>query len=227
MKTMVDAALSAAAERHAMATGTGADQPWLQPGYESRGRFASYWHQLDAVRRRAPARMLEVGIGSGTVATLLRHRGVQVETVDLHVEVSPRVVADVMHLPFPAEAFDLALCCQVLEHLPLDAAIAAVRELRRVSRRWIVLSVPDASPWMRLIVPQPGRGEREVVLRRWWRPTPARPLNEREHCWELGTVDLPLRRWMRLLHSEGVDVLRHYRVFENPYHHFFELEVRR
>lgn len=53
---------------------------------------------------------------------------------------SPLNVADVQHLPFPDNSFDLVLCLEVLEHLP-DSALG-LRELLRVSRDYVLASVP-------------------------------------------------------------------------------------
>jgi SAM-dependent methyltransferase len=46
----------------------------------------------------------------------------------------------VLQLPFAAASFDAVLCLEVLEHLEDPAA--AVRELLRVARKAVVLSVP-------------------------------------------------------------------------------------
>lgn len=52
----------------------------------------------------------------------------------------PGAVGDATRLPFADDAFDLAICTETLEHV-LDAD-ALVGELRRVARRWIVVTVP-------------------------------------------------------------------------------------
>lgn len=50
-------------------------------------------------------------------------------------------VIDATQLPFPDRAFDAVFSLEVLEHLP-DAS-KALREYTRVSRRWLLLSVPN------------------------------------------------------------------------------------
>jgi SAM-dependent methyltransferase len=59
----------------------------------------------------------------------------------------PLVCGSVLELPFARGSFDAVLCLEVLEHLEDPAA--AVRELMRVARKAVVLSVPY-EPYFRL-----------------------------------------------------------------------------
>lgn len=89
--------------------------------------------------------VLDVGAGRGWLLARLAARGWgPVVGVDV---TPPRgapgahlAVADAEALPFRDGAFDTVTCCHVLEHVQ-DAA-AAVRELRRVARRRLVVVVP-------------------------------------------------------------------------------------
>ena len=58
-----------------------------------------------------------------------------------------RVRADVCHLPFEDRRFDIVIATEVLEHLADPRA--GLRELARVARRCVVLTVPN-EPWFRL-----------------------------------------------------------------------------
>lgn len=51
------------------------------------------------------------------------------------------VAGDVRRLPFADQSFDLVVCLEVLEHI--DEPAPALAELCRVSRRWLLLSVPN------------------------------------------------------------------------------------
>lgn len=57
------------------------------------------------------------------------------------------VEASIFALPFPDKSFDLILCNEVLEHL--DNPGKALRELRRVTKKYILVSVPH-EPLFRL-----------------------------------------------------------------------------
>jgi SAM-dependent methyltransferase len=121
--------------------------------YNTKERLCSFWHQADEVRRLGASTVVEVGIGSGTVAGWLRDRGIEVTTVDVDPELGPDVCGSVTDLPLDDDAFDVALCCEVLEHLPFDHVVPALRELGRVARLGVVFSAPDDRPWLGVSYP--------------------------------------------------------------------------
>lgn len=104
----------------------------------------------------APERILEVGAGEGLVATrvLEQRPGCSVTVLDLPdpelaanwAELSlPGVQGSVTALPFPDGAVDLVLAIEVMEHLPDPEG--AVREIARVTRRDVIISVPLEPLW--------------------------------------------------------------------------------
>jgi len=114
------------------------------------GRF----HQLIAckVLELAPESFLDAGCGEGFVSQFLLKRspGIGIvgfdwnpESVSLASTTNPSeayMVADISQLPFATNALDVAGCFEVLEHLHQPQQ--ALRELVRVSRNAVVLSVP-------------------------------------------------------------------------------------
>lgn len=67
-------------------------------------------------------------------------------TRERHPEADVRRL-NIFTLPFEPNSFDSVVCLEVLEHL--DNPKAALRELLRVSRRDVIVSVPH-EPWFRL-----------------------------------------------------------------------------
>jgi ubiquinone/menaquinone biosynthesis C-methylase UbiE len=129
----------------------------------ARRLVARFLRELDGlVDRAVPEELLDVGCGEGIVTErMVRRRGLT-RAVGLDRE-SPRLRAewaargsdaltfttgDATALPFADGAFDLVTCIEVLEQVP-DAA-AALRELRRVARRHVLVSVPREPLWRAL-----------------------------------------------------------------------------
>ncbi|HWH31473.1 MAG TPA: class I SAM-dependent methyltransferase [Egibacteraceae bacterium] len=111
-------------------------------------RLESMFAQVQA---GAPdARVLEVGCGEGEIAQRLRARWPEVTGLDLPdaglrqawdgVDGVRFLHGDAERLPFPDGAFDVVVAVEVLEHLRDPAQ--GLRELARVSRGHLVLSVP-------------------------------------------------------------------------------------
>jgi 2-polyprenyl-3-methyl-5-hydroxy-6-metoxy-1,4-benzoquinol methylase len=93
---------------------------------------------------------LEVGCGEGVIAARLHDRWGQVTALDLPdaglradwrgVD-GPRFLhANALELPFADDRFDVVVAAEVLEHLPDPDK--GLREMARVGRRHLVLSVP-------------------------------------------------------------------------------------
>ncbi len=57
-------------------------------------------------------------------------------------------LGNIYYLPYKNQTFDLVICTEVLEHLAKPTE--ALREIRRVSKKYCLLSVPN-DPWFRAI----------------------------------------------------------------------------
>jgi ubiquinone/menaquinone biosynthesis C-methylase UbiE len=54
-------------------------------------------------------------------------------------------LASASHLPFADKSFDTVVCVEVLEHLEKPESLMAIRELERIARRRVVITVPRES----------------------------------------------------------------------------------
>jgi SAM-dependent methyltransferase len=116
---------------------------------------------------RRATRILDVGTGAGDMPIAFARRGWQVVAADANPDVldvardrlanvpSVEVIeANVLALPLEDGAVDVAHCSLLVHHFAPEAAIIALRELRRVSRHGVVVNdlrrglLPLAATWV-------------------------------------------------------------------------------
>lgn len=131
--------------------------------YSSRNPVARFLFKgfLSSLRRcleEVPETLiLEVGCGEGHLAELIlewrpRSRIIGVDLSTCLFSTAPSFEADlefavqsIYELGFPDRSFDLVIGAEVLEHL--EEPRRALRELQRVARRYVLLSVPREPIW--------------------------------------------------------------------------------
>lgn len=112
---------------------------------------------LGVLKGIAPAELLDIGSGRGaflwplldtfpwlpvTALDLLDYRVADIQAVhDGGVASLQAVHGDATHLPFDDGQFDVVTLLEVLEHIP--DTVAALAQVGRVARRFVVLSVPS------------------------------------------------------------------------------------
>ena len=188
--------------------------------YMFKERWSSVWHQLDEIIQLKPENVLEVGPGSGVFKIVSALFGVSVETIDLDPELKPDHVGSATALPFNDGAYDIVCAFQMLEHLPYDVSLQAFREMVRVSRRYVVISLPDARTVWRYHFHVPKLGMVNILIPR---PQLRARVHEfdGEHYWEINKRGYQLGRIVKDLSLSGAKLIKTYRVPENPYHRFF------
>jgi ubiquinone/menaquinone biosynthesis C-methylase UbiE len=87
-----------------------------------------------------PGKVLEVGSASGEMSLSVRRFGCEAQFFDTAGAVSSAEVS--LELPFAATSFDTVVVRDCLEHMDSDRLPAVLQELRRVSRRYMLLCVP-------------------------------------------------------------------------------------
>lgn len=194
-------------------------------GYDSKPRFASYWHQANEITRRRPASVLEIGIGSGFLHRYLASLGQTIHTCDFDERLGPDTVASVLELPFKDGEFEMVCCFETLEHIPFGDFDRAVSELKRVSSKWVLISLPDVTPYVRVdIKGSVGRivnGIKDLPAVR-----PKTHTFDGEHYWEIGKRGYPLTDIVARLENHDLVVEDNFRVFEQPYHRFLSCRLR-
>lgn len=92
--------------------------------------------------------MLDVGCGDGALSQYLpsscTYRGIDPVVAALGLGADPRFLTGTSEdLPFDDASFDYVIASEVLEHLPEQVAARTVTELARVSRGYVLVTVPN------------------------------------------------------------------------------------
>lgn len=112
-----------------------------------------YSSLISLVKSLKPETILDAGCGEGfTMDTLSKNRiaerieGVEYskESIILGKKLFPNLTfrqGTVYKLPYKDNSFDLIICTEVLEHL--EESAKALREMLRVSKKYLIVSVPN------------------------------------------------------------------------------------
>jgi ubiquinone/menaquinone biosynthesis C-methylase UbiE len=123
-----------------------------------------YWYTVPVMKARIEKiieltqpegkKILEVGCNEGFVSKALMENGGLVTPVDYDPAMCKKandifgldvVQGNIMELPFEDQSFDVALGCEVLEHI--SNPFKGLSELFRVAREKVVITVPVGEYW--------------------------------------------------------------------------------
>jgi ubiquinone/menaquinone biosynthesis C-methylase UbiE len=197
--------------------------PYLNIAYDSKRRFCGYWHQINEIISIKPKTILEIGIGSGFVASYLKNKGYNIFSIDILQDLNPDTVGSVLDLPFRDETFNSVSCCEVLEHLPYSEFNSALSELHRVSQRYVILSLPDNTSIYKFDI----QLSRIMLVKKSF----SNPFHKSQkhyfdghHYWEIGKTNFSLEKIINEIRQAKFKIINSYRVFERPFQRFFILE---
>lgn len=90
----------------------------------------------------------DIGCGNGVFLEYLQSNfnfsvlGVDRSQQALKYVTTNKILADIVKIPIADHAFDCVTCLEVLEHIPYNSYEEALKELSRISSRFIIISVP-------------------------------------------------------------------------------------
>jgi len=95
--------------------------------------------------------ILEIGCGSGVLVNKLSSNsvvGLDWSHVALQHVTRERVVGTCDHIPFKDSSFEMVIAAELLEHLNDETLRTTLEEIRRVTCKYIIISVPyKERPW--------------------------------------------------------------------------------
>jgi len=103
--------------------------------------------------------LLDVGCGNGFIVNFLKKIdkykklvGLDISSVALKSVKTEKVQGSVENIPFKDKSFDLVMCLEVLEHLSEKNFQKGISELQRVSKKYILITVPNKESLERSLV---------------------------------------------------------------------------
>lgn len=187
------------------------------------GRWMSYWHETNEILFRPDiASVLDIGPGCDLLRNVLKTFAPQLEykTLDVAADVRPDHVGSVTNIPLEENSFDAACAFQVLEHIEFSDFEIALQELKRVSRKYVIISLPHFGPQLTFQLKLPLLPKIELAAKI---PFPKKLEFQGQHYWEIGRKGYPAAKIRNTLLKHFV-IEKEFVPFENQYHRFFILK---
>ncbi|VVB75967.1 Methyltransferase domain protein [Candidatus Tiddalikarchaeum anstoanum] len=195
-------------------------------GYDTVERFISYFYQIDSVIKTKPGKVLEIGIGNKTVCNYLKESGFDITTCDIDKNLKPDKVGDIRKIPFGNNSFDTVIACEILEHIDFHEVETALKELRRVSKHNVIISIPYSCAYFenltRLRIPLINLKLNMAVRIPYWSKSFKK---NKEHYWEMGRKEYSKAKIKGLL-KKFFNIKKEFQPVLNSYHYFFILEKK-
>ena len=192
-------------------------------GYTKIDRWSSYFYQLREILSKNPSSVLEVGVGEGVIREyLLNHTNIDYKSFDIAEDLKPDIVGSVSDMALPDNSFDLICAFEILEHLPFSSFDKAVSELFRVSKSFVIISLPHFGPPITFDFKFPLLSRIKFAFKI---PFYKKHTFNGQHYWEIGKRGYSAKRIKSVLRAYG-NLVSEFVPFENQYHHFFILKKK-
>jgi len=197
---------------------------YFSDSYFSMPQLCSFAHQLNFIHSMKPESAIEIGLGNGFVSTFLKRAGVPVTTADINPALDPDICAPLSEVARHIDqTADVVICCEVLEHMPLEDLDTNLDHLKGLGQR-LFLTLPNSyRSWgfsgLTFLPKLGGKGFDLNFDIPWKRPIKGGP-----HFWEVGySSDCTRKAIVNRLHQRYSNV-RSGRFTMNPYHIWFICE---
>lgn len=186
-------------------------------------RWSSYWYQIKEVLACSPKTVLEIGVGNKVLADYLKNNtGIIYKSLDVAEDLKPDFIASVNDLSIVKEnSFDTVCAFEVLEHLPFDKFEKCLLELKRVSKKDVIISLPHWGRHFSFEFRLPFF--KKIKKQYKFNGFSIEHKFDGQHYWEIGKRSYSLRKVKSIIEKSGLKIKKDYICFNSPYHHFFIL----
>jgi ubiquinone/menaquinone biosynthesis C-methylase UbiE len=185
----------------------------------------SFWYQLkEIVPRTDISNLLDIGPGSTFLRDTLHtfRPELDYKSLDMAPDQEPDFLGSVTKIPLPDNTYDAVTAFQVLEHIQFSDFEVALEELKRVSKKYVFISLPHNVPSFDIQFKFPGLKRFQLAIKF---PIGRTHVFHGQHYWEVGKKKYSAKLIKRIL-KQHFELLDEYVPFENQYHHFYILQKK-
>lgn len=196
--------------------------------YLDKARWNSYYHQIEEVLKNNSKSVLVIGKGDGIVPNILGEQVEEIKIFDIAEDLQPDYLGNILEMSnIVDKKFDSILCCQVLEHLPFDKFEQCISELVNVTKKQVIISLPQHNINISLKIKVPLFKEKiyKIQIPRLYKKWNLIKCGGGEHYWELNVRGYPIKKIRKILEKYFI-LKNEYTINENLYHRFFILEKK-
>ena len=192
--------------------------------YMTRPVWASIYEQAFIIIQTDPKSILEIGPGIGLLKSILTTYNYNIFTLDFDPELKPDIISSALDIPLHNNSIDTVCAFQMLEHLPFEISIQAMNEMIRVANKYLLISLPNSQRTLSYSIKVPKFKQFEFLISE---PKFMKKENifDGQHYWEINKHGYELSKIIKIFENlPKVKLMKNYRLFSNPYHHFFVFE---
>lgn len=118
---------------------------YFSSSYFEKKQILSQINQFELIKKHSGKKVLEIGPGNGLTSYLIKASGFDLKTFDINENLKPDVVGDITKIDeyFGNSEFDTILCCEVLEHIPLEDFERTIKKLINLISQSAIISLPQ------------------------------------------------------------------------------------
>ena len=200
-------------------------------------QFLQYYFQVSQILSLPKSKLssiLEIGPGLGHLENMLDKYDYQYLSLDIDEQNKPNIVGDVRNIQLDDNSIDMVCAFQMLEHIPYSQFLLALKEMSRVSRRYVYISIPCNISSFRLdidfninvryfsrfsfrlekfipfiLINKIDKDEKELLKR---------VDIKNPHFWEVGTKSFSKTKILEVFKTYKMRIINDYHNPYNPYH---------